>query len=135
DADYSADLVAFAHRLSDYPPGRALLMAVFGNSPFLTQCCLQEAAFLRLVLERGPDSAFAELLAGLDQQCRSGSNEPRVSTGVLMRELRIAKRRAALLIGLADIAGLWPLERITAALSDVADAVLGATTRHLLRNA
>ncbi len=135
DADYSADLAAFAHRLTHHPPGRALLVAVFGNSPFLTQCCLHEAEFLRLVLERGPDAAFAELLAGLDRQCRGRGDEPRANTDVLMRELRIAKRRAALLIGLADIAGLWPLERITAALSDFADAVLGATTRHLLRNA
>jgi len=123
DADYSADLAAFAHRLTHHPPGRALLVAVFGNSPFLTQCCLHEAGFLRLVLERGPDAAFAELLAGLDRQCRGRGDEPRANTDVLMRELRIAKRRAALLIGLADIAGLWPLERITAALSDFADAV------------
>jgi glutamate-ammonia-ligase adenylyltransferase len=135
DADYSADLAAFAHRLTDYPPGRALLVAVFGNSPFLTQCCLHEAGFLRLILERGPDAVFAELLAGLDRQCRGRGDEPRANTDVLMRELRIAKRQAALLIGLTDIAGLWPLERITAALSDFADAVLGATTRHLLRNA
>jgi len=52
-----------------------------------------------------------------------------------MRELRIAKRRAALLIAVADIAGLWPLERVTASLSDFADAALGAAIRHLLRNA
>ena len=49
-----------------------------------------------------------------------------------MRDLRVAKRRAALLIAIADIAGLWPLERVTRRLSAFAEAALGRAVRHLL---
>src|SRR5438477_345871 len=48
---------------------------------------------------------------------------------------RGAKAEAALLIGLADIGGVWPVERVTRALTEFADAALGAATRHLLRGA
>ncbi len=49
-----------------------------------------------------------------------------------MRELRLAKRRAALLIGLADIAGIWSLEQVTAALSTLAESALSGALRQLL---
>ena len=52
-----------------------------------------------------------------------------------MRELRMTRRRVALLTGLADIAGHWPLDRITQALSDFADGALSATISHLLLQA
>jgi [glutamine synthetase] adenylyltransferase / [glutamine synthetase]-adenylyl-L-tyrosine phosphorylase len=132
---HSPDLAAFARALIDDAPGRALLESVFGNSPFLTHCCLRETGFLRSILEHGPDAAFAELLDALNRQCREPAYRPAPDTAVLMRELRVAKRRAALLIGLADIAGLWPLDRVTATLSDLADAALDAATRHLLHTA
>jgi glutamine synthetase adenylyltransferase len=41
-----------------------------------------------------------------------------------MRELRLAKGRIALLVALADIAGVWELEKVTAALSDFAQDCL-----------
>src|SRR5437660_2840662 len=50
-----------------------------------------------------------------------------------MRALRRGKAEAALLIALADIGGVWPLERVTRALTDFADAALGSTVRYLLR--
>ncbi|MBM3565694.1 MAG: bifunctional [glutamine synthetase] adenylyltransferase/[glutamine synthetase]-adenylyl-L-tyrosine phosphorylase, partial [Alphaproteobacteria bacterium] len=53
----------------------------------------------------------------------------------LMRRLRVAKRRVALGVALADIAGVWELERITRALSDLADAALQAGAAFLLRQA
>jgi glutamate-ammonia-ligase adenylyltransferase len=52
-----------------------------------------------------------------------------------MRRLRIAKRQAALVAGVAEIAGNWPLERQMAALSRLAEAALGAAVRHLLHAA
>ena len=52
-----------------------------------------------------------------------------------MRALRRAKAEAALLIALADIGGVWPVERVTRALTDFADAALGAAVRYLLRGA
>ena len=42
--------------------------------------------------------------------------------------------QAALSIALADLGGAWPLTRITEALSDLAEAALRASLRHLLRD-
>ena len=52
-----------------------------------------------------------------------------------MRLLRRMKAEAALLIALADIGGVWPVMRVTAALTELADAAVGAAVRHLLRDA
>ena len=46
-----------------------------------------------------------------------------------MRILRRAKAEAALLIALADIGGVWPVERVTRALTEFADAALGGAVR------
>ena len=52
-----------------------------------------------------------------------------------MRLLRRMKAEAALLIALADIGGVWPVMRVTAALTALADAAVGAAVRHLLADA
>ena len=52
-----------------------------------------------------------------------------------MRLLRRMKAEAALLIALADIGGVWPVMRVTAALTALADAAVGAAMRHLLGDA
>ncbi|HEX3501203.1 MAG TPA: bifunctional [glutamine synthetase] adenylyltransferase/[glutamine synthetase]-adenylyl-L-tyrosine phosphorylase, partial [Stellaceae bacterium] len=132
---HSPDLIAFARALIEDPAGKALLESVFGNSPFLTQCCLREIGFLRSLLEQGPDAIFAELIDALNRQCREAGGDVAMDTTSLMSALRVAKRRAALLIALADIAGKWPLGRVTTALSDLADATLAVAIRHLLGNA
>ena len=49
-----------------------------------------------------------------------------------MRLLRRMKAEASLLIALADIGGVWPVMRVTAALTELADAAVGAAVRHLL---
>src|SRR5207302_7220150 len=132
---HSPDLAAFARSLIEHAAGKALLESVFGNSPFLTQCCLREVGLLSSMLERGPDATFAELLDALNWQCRERAGDASSDTASLMRALRVAKRRAALLVGLADMAGCWSLDRVTAALSDLADACLAAAVRHLLGKA
>lgn len=103
---------------------KALLSRVFGNSPFLTLCAVNEPAFLCRLLEVGPDQAMAEQSAALAAQVAEETDMPR-----LMAALRVAKRRTALLVALADIAGLWALEQVTETLADFAEAA----TRHALR--
>ena len=107
----------------------ALLDAVFGNSPYLSRCLVSDPAFSRLLLEEGPDAAFA---AALEEASSAPADEAEDS---LMARLRAAKRRAALATGVADIAGVWPLERVTGGLSDFAEASLRAACRRLLRAA
>jgi glutamate-ammonia-ligase adenylyltransferase len=132
EAVQAADLADFAQRLDALPSGRALLQALFGNSPFLTQCCLQEPRFLQQVLRDGPDDTFAELVGALNRQSRAFDEAVLADRGGIASQMRIARRRAALLVAVADIAGVWTLEQVTGALSDFAEAALGLAVRHLL---
>ena len=123
------ELAAFARRCRETPPVAALLNAVFGHSPFLAKGAIADPSFTRLLIEEGPDAAFALALEGARERSGLGAE----STAAVMKRLRIAKRRAALAIALADIASVWPLEKLTGALSDFAAATLAAACRHLLR--
>ncbi len=114
----------------DDPATETLLAAVFGNSPYLGGCLLREPDCARAVLSRGPAAVLDELLAELDTAAASFADD--AETG---RVLRRAKRRAALLIGLADIAGSWTTERVCAALSQFAECAVGLAVASLLRRA
>lgn len=109
--------------------GARLLTAIFGNSPFLSQCLISDLPFARRLLESGPDAAFEDALSTADDRSALATE---TMDGAKHR-LRVAKRQAALAIGAADIANVWPLERITGALSDFASTALQASCRHLLR--
>ncbi|MGH6891863.1 MAG: bifunctional [glutamine synthetase] adenylyltransferase/[glutamine synthetase]-adenylyl-L-tyrosine phosphorylase, partial [Dongiaceae bacterium] len=109
---------------------QALLAAIFGNSPYLSHLIVNEAAHFFSVLADGPDSVFNKLLNDLAGLALADRDE-----ASLMRELRIAKRRAHLAIAIADIARAWSLEQVTGALSDFADAAVAAVTACLLRRA
>ncbi|MDH3229984.1 MAG: bifunctional [glutamine synthetase] adenylyltransferase/[glutamine synthetase]-adenylyl-L-tyrosine phosphorylase [Alphaproteobacteria bacterium] len=124
------ELAGFYEAVAGDGAGRALLDAVFGNSPYLGRCLIQEAGCARDVLTGGPDAAFAALLSELGQALARETGLNRVTVA-----LRRAKRRAALVVGLADIAGLWPLERVTGALTDLAELCLHIATRYVLGSA
>jgi glutamate-ammonia-ligase adenylyltransferase len=108
------------------PPARRWLDAIFGNSPFLTRLTLREPSVVLSVFDRGPDVTLAELLGTLNAE------DANLHRATLMSRLRVTKRRAALIVALADIGGVWPLNRVTGALSMLADAALSAALRHLL---
>jgi glutamate-ammonia-ligase adenylyltransferase len=110
--------------------GKRLLASIFGNSPFLSGIAVKEWACLTRLVEEGPDPLFAEIAAGVEK-----TEDPGEETAAVMRRLRIAKRRVALVAALAELAGVWSLEQQTAALSRFAEAALGAALRHLLREA
>ncbi len=113
---------------SGTPEGALLLAALFGNSPFLGRVAVAEWDFLTRLVEEGPDRPYEEIAAGFER--REDSGEDRAS---LMRSLRIARRRVALLAAVAELAGSWSLEPQMSALSRFADAAIGAALRHLLR--
>ena len=112
------------------PVGRRLLGAIFGNSPFLSGVAVREHAFLTRIVEEGADPLFAEITAAVEIAEDFGED-----TAALMRRLRIAKRRVALLAAVAELFGAWTLEQQMEALSRFAEAALGAAVRHLLRQA
>ncbi len=109
--------------------GSGLLTAIFGNSAFLSQCLISDLPFARQLLEYGPDAAFDDAWAAAADR----SALARETTDQVKERLRVAKRRAALAIGAADIANIWSLEQVTGALSDFACAALQSSCCHLLR--
>ena len=126
DADDSG-LAPWVRATMDDPAARELLGSIFSNSPFLTRCIVSDIPFLKELMTRGPDTALGRVIAHLKDDLDQATEPDR-----LMRELRVARRRVALLVALADLVGLWPLERITQALSDFADVALSAAISHLL---
>src|SRR5438874_6691110 len=108
--------------------GQALLAAIFGNSPFLSQLLHSDRDILEAFLTQEPAHVLADLTRWLSTQA-----EAAIESAALMRLLRRARRRAQLLIALADINGQWSLEQVTGALSDFAETALGLAVDHLLR--
>ena len=104
---------------------RELVSGVFAGSPFLTDCLLAEPGVLRHLLEQGPAPAYAALVGELAEL-------PVGERTRLMAALRRARRRHALLIGLCDLMGLWPVEQVTAALTTLADRATQLCLQHLL---
>ncbi len=117
-------------QLDASPEGGRFLDSLFGNSPFLSHAALREPELIKNMLEMGPDSAWLELL-----QASRGSLAEENDMACLMTGLRRLKRQAALLIAAADLAGHWPLEKVTEALSSLADLAADLACGHLLRQA
>ncbi|MFZ5791597.1 MAG: bifunctional [glutamine synthetase] adenylyltransferase/[glutamine synthetase]-adenylyl-L-tyrosine phosphorylase [Pseudomonadota bacterium] len=123
-------LKAFAGDLAADRDGRALLSALFCHSPFLSHLALTEPQVLHDFFTNGPDPVLASLFAELDREAGAEEDATR-----LMRALRLARRRVALLVALADLTGTWPLEPVSEALSRFADKAIALASRHLLRRA
>ena len=108
---------------------RALLDGAFGNSPYLCRLALREPETLALYFAQGPEAVLAAAEA-LALGAAAAESEARA-----MADLRIAKRRTALAVALADIAGRFTVEQVTASLTRFADMCVGASLRWLLAQA
>ena len=106
---------------------RAVLEAMFGNSPFLARAALRERAFLRDLIVRSPQAA----LETAEAMARAASDAGDMNSA--MTSLRCAKRQAAMAIALADIAGLWDVGAVTQALTRFADICVGSALRFARR--
>ena len=127
---HDAALCKFVTAFADTPDGAAVLDAVFGNSPFLTQCLLQDPETLRRFAAGDPHDALAWACEPVGMAAMAIAERAQV-----MSALRIARRHVALIVGLADILGLWPLATVTAALSGFAEIALDGAIAHLLTGA
>ena len=116
-------------KLATRPAVAALLRSLGGNSPFLADLAVREAASLRTLIASGPDAAVATAMAEL------AALLPAVRRDRVAAAMRRAKRIVALATAIADIGNIWPLERVTATLSDLAEATLSLAMAHLLRSA
>ncbi len=107
DADRGAEAAA---RFADQPQQvRDLLAGTAGCSGFLAGLIAREEDWLRAALAEPPETAMTAILDALDAE---GDPAP---------ALRLAKRRTALLVGLADLGGVWELDAVTGALTALAD--------------
>ncbi|OYU16067.1 MAG: bifunctional glutamine synthetase adenylyltransferase/deadenyltransferase [Alphaproteobacteria bacterium PA4] len=82
----------------------------WGHAPFLKGLMRSRRALLATLASAGPEPALAAAMA-----LAADADQP------VAPRLRRARGDVALLVALADLAGIWPLERVTAALSDFAD--------------
>jgi glutamate-ammonia-ligase adenylyltransferase len=121
------ETAAFSQAIAAAADG-AFLTGVFGNSAYLTDCLLKERVFAQTIFEQGPDAAYEENLATLAETQGDAS-----SLNAIMAALRTAKRRTALVAGLADIAEIWDLDAVTAKLSRFADVATNLALRFALR--
>ena len=115
-------------RLIDDRTIGAVMIAVFGNSPFLSHCVLADPADFAAMMAISAEDAMARLLRDLDRAVAATPTD----TKAVMAALRLARRRAALVTALADIAQIWSDQQVTAALSDFADAAVAHAVDHLL---
>ena len=113
--------------IEEHPLLASLLGGIAEAAPYLWD--LVEADPERLVrsLSGDPDDELGALLASARDAAAAAPGSAEV-----MRFLRRMKAEAALLIALADIGGVWPVARVTAALTAVAETALGAAVRRLL---
>ena len=88
-----------------------LMAAAAGCSPYLRTLMSRERDWISATLSRDPDTSLADELTALDAAALPD----------LSGRMRQAKRRIALLAALADLGGVWSLDQVTGALSDLAD--------------
>ncbi len=121
---YDAESGAEAHAL--YPdisgPYRDLVAGVAGCSPYLRDLLVRERDWMAAAFQRPPK---ASLMAELDEL---GT----VALPDLSSRLRRAKRRIGLLAAVADLGGVWRLDQVTGALTDLADRATDVALRALV---
>jgi glutamate-ammonia-ligase adenylyltransferase len=111
-------------------PLRDLMLAVADHSPFLWGLALARPERLFRIATSAPEELSRAIIA--EQGARHAAGGARDE---LMRALRVARADHALLLGLADIGGVWDVDAVVAALSDFADASVRSAIGIALREA
>ena len=125
DAEVAAGLEACVKA----PKVRALVAGILAHSPFLTSIARHDPGFLLAALVEPPEMHFDKLAGEAASDCRAAADDAAV--GSVLRRFRA---RVALLVALADIADVWPLEQITGALTRTADLAVSEAVAHLMRD-
>ena len=119
EPERAADAAALFTGLSDNTA--RLVAGTGGSSPYLLGLMQKEADWLAGAFH-DPEAALDAALAVVRA----------LEADALAVELRRAKRRIAALTALADLGGVWPLEKVTGALSDFAAAAVDVCLRRLV---
>jgi len=116
DPERGAETAALVHGIA--PGILALIVGATGSSPYLANLVAKEADWIASAFDNPNSAVETELVA-----CLSCGYD------VVGSRLRQAKRRIALLTGLADLGGVWSLEEVTGTLSRFADTATTAAMR------
>ena len=113
--------------LKAHPRARELLAGIQEGANFLWRLIVRDPGRAAALLSDSPDHhirrlcAIARDTAGIDSEAEA------------MRRLRRLKAESALLIGMADLAGVWNVDTVVAALSEFADACVAGAFGFVLR--
>lgn len=110
------------------PVTKNILLGIVEFSPYLFDLIRADAARLIRVLACDPESHLASLIENTSHAVLAAEAEADV-----MHLLRRMKAEAALMIALCDIGEVWPVMRVTAALTDLAVNSVQTALRFLLR--
>ena len=127
---HSKTLPAFKALPSCYSLAMAheeLFAKIKAGSPYLKALLYNYSDFAAAVLAGNPEHELQELLIALSA-CGKLSTRTEV-----MQALRQNKQKLALLVALYDLTALWPLEKVTAALTRFADTAVQAALEFLWR--
>ena len=95
------------------------LAPVFGASPYLASLARRDSRRLDALLADEPDARLASILARTVDVAA-------LEIDAAVAPLRLLKQELHLLTALADLGGLWDLDRVTGALTRFADAAVAA---------
>ncbi len=127
DADLAARIES---EFLPHEPTRRLLAGILAHSPFLTRVLRRHPDWLPVALEADPEAGFGQLL----DELRPAALAP-LTLEAAMAAMRQTRQKIALQIALADLGGVWSVDRVVQALSDFADAAVDTALRLALREA
>lgn len=127
-AEIEPEQSAAVHQWLDRPHARNILLGIAEFSPYLFDLIRADAARLIRVLACDPEQHLASLIENTSREVLAAGGETDV-----MHLLRRMKAEAALMIALCDIGEVWPVMRVTAALTDLAVNSVQTALRFLLR--
>jgi [glutamine synthetase] adenylyltransferase / [glutamine synthetase]-adenylyl-L-tyrosine phosphorylase len=111
-----------------FPQARRIFAGIAEGSPYLFDLARADADRLLRILQGEPDQYLAQLIEETRESVWTASSEAQA-----MHVLRRGKAEAALLIALCDIGGVWPVMRVTRALTDFAVTSVRSAMHFLLR--
>jgi glutamate-ammonia-ligase adenylyltransferase len=114
--------------VASFPYAKAILEGVAEASPYLFDLMRADAGRAVRLFQCDPDDHLAALIGKTVADVAAAASEADIMTS-----LRRMKSEAALLIALCDIGGVWPVMRVTRALTDIAVTSVQCAIRFLLK--
>ena len=123
----TTDGQALAGVADEHPRFAGLTAGLAESAPHLWELLQGDASRAVRVSTRNPSQHLDALLAEASRAIAASDDETSV-----MSHLRALKAEASLLIALCDIGGVWPIMRLTQALTRLADCAVESAVRFLL---